>query len=65
GGRGVSEFNATKQKLSVAEEKVLVEFILESATRGFPMNQKSIVRYANEILEGKEGPGYTPVGHNW
>ena len=35
--RNIDEVNATKQKLTVAEECVLVHFILKSADCGFPL----------------------------
>ena len=44
-------FNASKQKLSTAEECVLVDFIKESVDRGFPMIYFTINSYANTILQ--------------
>jgi len=47
----MDEANAAKQKLSLAEECVLVNFILNSADCGFPMTHCSIESYANAILQ--------------
>ncbi|KAJ7193758.1 hypothetical protein GGX14DRAFT_339222, partial [Mycena pura] len=49
GGRSMAEFNASKQKLSVQEERVLVDHVLASADRGFPMSHAAIVDHANSI----------------
>ncbi|TDL17553.1 hypothetical protein BD410DRAFT_690290, partial [Rickenella mellea] len=65
GGRSITEMNAAKQKLTPAEERVLVDFALESADRGFPLTHRSIENYANNILESKYGEGYEPVGEKW
>ena len=37
-GQSIREFNVTKQLLLTAEKTVLVQFILESADCGFPLN---------------------------
>jgi hypothetical protein len=65
GGRSISEFNASKQKISKVEENVLVQFIKESADRGFPMSHKTIAFHANAILQSHLGDGYEPVGESW
>ena len=65
GGRSISEFNALKQKLSKAEEQVLVQFIQESADCGFPMSHKTITFYANSICQSRLGDGCEPVGESW
>lgn len=54
------EFNSTKQKLTVAEEKILVKFSLESANGGFPMKHRQIEHHANTVLELSE-----PIGKRW
>ena len=38
GGRSMSAFNASKRKLGIGEEQVLVDFILESADRSIPLS---------------------------
>ncbi|KAH7917906.1 hypothetical protein BV22DRAFT_992342, partial [Leucogyrophana mollusca] len=65
GGTSISEFNATKQKLTPAEEQVLVDFLVESADRGFSLDNTGIEQEANEILKSPQGIGYESVGHNW
>jgi hypothetical protein len=65
GKRSIDEANAMKQKLTVAEEHVLADFILKSADRGFPLTHRLIERYANAILQKRIGPTYQPVGKNW
>ena len=73
GGRNIpmSAFNASKQKLSPVEERVLVDFILGSAGRGFPMTMKQIDESANGILRRRLGEQYDEenkehcVGKTW
>lgn len=55
GGRSMAEFNASKQKLSPKEERVLVDHVLASADRGFPMSHAAIVAHANSILKSRGG----------
>ncbi|KAJ6536520.1 hypothetical protein DFH09DRAFT_833078, partial [Mycena vulgaris] len=50
GGVSMSAFNATKQKLTPAEERILVDHICTSADRGFPMTHKAVVAHANSII---------------
>jgi len=64
-GKSMLEFIATKQKLTVPEEKALVKFILESAEIGFPLNHRQIEKHANVILQSKQGPEYKPVRKQW
>lgn len=47
-----------------AEERVLVDFILESADRGIPLPVKNIRLHADAILAGREMPD-TPVSDAW
>jgi hypothetical protein len=60
----MSAFNASKQKLSPAEECVLVDTILESANRGFPLSHPEIASTANIIIQERATPG-EPVGTAW
>jgi hypothetical protein len=64
GGRSIGTFNASKQKLTHSEERVLVDFILESADRGLPLSHKNIQTHANTIITGRDVPG-EPVGEAW
>ncbi|TFK16895.1 hypothetical protein FA15DRAFT_547669, partial [Coprinopsis marcescibilis] len=54
-----------RQKLTEVEEKTLVQFILESADRGFPLRHREIIQYANLLLQTRNGPSYEPVGVSW
>lgn len=64
GGRSISAFNASKQNLTHPEERVLVDFIGESADRGLPLSHKNIKAHANAIIAGRDKPG-EPVGEWW
>ena len=59
------EFNATKQKLSQIKEGVLVNLILESASRGFPLKHCEIQQYANAIHQSRLGVDCEPVSDFW
>ncbi len=59
-----SVFNASKRKLTHAEERVLVDFILESSDRRLPLNLKKIEEHADAILEAREQSS-EPVGSSW
>jgi Tc5 transposase DNA-binding domain len=65
GGVSMSAFNSLKQKLTVAEEKTLVDFALGCADRGLPVTHAQLAGYANQLLEKRIGPDYVPVGQNW
>ena len=62
GGRSLADFNLGKQNLTPAEEKVLVNFILESVDRGFPMTHQNVAKYANDVLKSQ---GERSVGDSW
>ena len=64
-GKTKLEFSATKQKLSQIEENVLVNFILESADRGFPLKHREIRQYANAIRQSRLGTDCEPVSDFW
>jgi hypothetical protein len=65
GGQSIREFNATKQLLSTAEEAVLVQFIIESADRGFPLNHDLIKFYVNAIIASRAGADADMCGKKW
>ena len=65
GDISMSAFNALKQKLLVAEEKVLVDFALGCSDRGLPLTHASLTSYANKILQGCLGDQFVLVGKNW
>ena len=60
----MSTFNASKCKLTAAEEHVLVDFITTSADHGLPLSLANIREHADAIILGRETPG-EPVGENW
>jgi transcriptional regulator with XRE-family HTH domain len=64
GGTSLSAFNATKRKLTHAEERVLVDWILESSDRALPPSLANIAVHANGILGGREVL-VEPVGESW
>jgi hypothetical protein len=63
--RSIDKANAQKQKVTVAEEHVLVDFILKFTDRGSPLTHQAIESYANAILQKRLGPTYQPVGKKW
>ncbi|KAJ7128353.1 hypothetical protein C8R44DRAFT_528589, partial [Mycena epipterygia] len=65
GGQSIAEVNVKKQKLSPAEERVLVDHILISADRGFPMARKVVVAHANSILEARGAEELIDLESNW
>lgn len=65
GQQSMAEFNTTKQNLTPAEEEVMVQLIETSSDWSNPLTYKAIEKYANEIIERREGPDFEPVGVNW
>lgn len=65
GGTSMSAFNAGKQRLTPEEERVVVDFCLESADRGFPLTHKNVYTAADNILTARLGDDHDPLGHNW
>ncbi|KIM87840.1 hypothetical protein PILCRDRAFT_53213, partial [Piloderma croceum F 1598] len=61
----MSSFNSLKQKLTIMEEKVLVDFALGCTDHGLPMTYAQLAGYVNQLLEKRIGPDYVPVGQNW
>jgi len=64
-GHSVSGFNALKQKLTPAEEEVLVASILESSKHGFPPTHHQIAIEADRVQSMRLGDSYQPVGKQW
>jgi hypothetical protein len=60
----MNAFNASKQKLTHAEERVLVDFIGESADAGLLLSHQNIRNHANAIIAGRDVPGEL-VGDAW
>lgn len=65
GKRSSKEYHQEHQKLTIAQETILEEFIWESVDQGFPMTIKQIEDYANLLLRSRVGPEYEPVGESW
>ena len=64
-GRTRAEYSETQQKITPNEEIVLINFILESADRGFPLQHREICQFANTILQSHLGSAYEPVSKSW
>ena len=54
-----------QQKLKPSEEQTLVNFLIESAERGFPQTLHQIENFANLIRQSRLGPECEKVGENW
>lgn len=65
GGRTMREAHEEQQKLTPAEEAVLVDFLMESADRGFPVSVCDIDVMADLIRSRRLGPDCTKVGASW
>jgi hypothetical protein len=65
GGVSMSAFNAGKQRLTPAEERVVVDFCLESADRGFPLTHDNVYKCADNILSARLGSEHDTLGLNW
>jgi len=61
----MSAFNPLKQKLTVAEENLLIEFALGCSDQGLPVTNSQLANYVNSLLEAQRGKDYAPVGKNW
>ena len=64
GGTSMSAFNTMKRKLTHAEERVLVDRILESSNCTLPLSLANIAMHADRILGGRKEP-VEPVGESW
>ncbi|KAJ7674115.1 hypothetical protein B0H17DRAFT_838264, partial [Mycena rosella] len=49
----MNTFNATKQKLTPSEERVVVDTVLACHDRGFPLTHAAITAHANDILKSQ------------
>ena len=68
GGVSISNFNATKQKLTPAQERVLVEYLQESARRSFALNHTQLRQEASVIYKESVEANVAeqdPLGQNW
>ncbi|PBK87888.1 hypothetical protein ARMGADRAFT_938232, partial [Armillaria gallica] len=58
-GMPMTHFNVGKQRLTVMEESMLAQLILESASQGFPLACNEIKQSANAILQTRIGADET------
>lgn len=58
-------FNASKQKLSLAHELLLVKFICESADCSLPFSQSEVKRYADAMIQQEKGDNKHHVADSW
>lgn len=65
GKQSIQDFNASRQKLTRAEEEVLTQLIETSADWSNPLSYKEIARYAVEILRKREGDESMEIGCSW
>lgn len=65
-GVGLSkhESNATKSILSESEAFTLIDFTIDMAYRGFPLDLKALKRHALEIAQIRQ-PEVQRLSHNW
>lgn len=64
-GLSLSEFAASRQKLTPAEEDILVQSILEASRHGFPPTHHQIAMEADCIQSARLGDLYQAVGKQW
>jgi Tc5 transposase DNA-binding domain len=62
GGRSIREFNAEKQWLSGAEEKIVSDYGVELAIRGFPFNHRRLKEHVDKIAHAHYGAEGTRTG---
>ena len=65
GGRSIQEGHEDLQKLTPAEETVLVNFLNKSAARGFPQTPQNLANFANMIHRNCLGAKCEDVGESW
>ena len=65
GGRSIRDAHKDQQKLTSAEEAVIVDFVNQSADRGFPQTCQNITQYANLVRHNCLGPDCEEVGDMW
>ena len=64
-GRSTQEAHEDQQKLTAAEEAVLVDFLEQSADRRFPQSHHNITQYTNLIHQNRLGPDCEGLGNTW
>ncbi|KAH9009830.1 hypothetical protein EDB84DRAFT_1240814, partial [Lactarius hengduanensis] len=67
GGRSLTEANGEKSWLMSEEQDVIVQFVIESARRGFPLSPKRLREHTECILRARLGDKFPEdgLGKNW
>jgi len=65
GGRSIRKGHKDLQKLTPAEETVLVNFLNESMACGFPQMPKNLANFTNMICRNYLGAKCEDVGESW
>ena len=67
GGKSMAESNADKGWLLPSEAKEVVDYAVEVATRGFPLDHHRLAEHVNEICRARLGAAFPKegVGKNW
>ncbi|KAF9521051.1 hypothetical protein BS47DRAFT_1244723, partial [Hydnum rufescens UP504] len=61
----LSKFNATKGHLSIAESNMLIDWVIEQASQGFPFTHHMLREKAQALLRMKcANPNFT-IGKQW
>lgn len=65
GQRTKAEANAARSWLTDGEVKVVIQYIVEMANRGFPLSHRRLSEHVNEILHARLGATFPGVGKQW
>ena len=67
GKESLLSFNARKKWLTADEEEEVIDFAINSALRGFPLNHQRLREHVNRICRGRNAPGFpeSGVGKEW
>jgi len=61
GGISMSSFNSAKRKLTFDEEDIIIQYVLEDASCGFPFSYDRLEKVANSLLSCRDVPGEVVV----
>lgn len=63
----IRDFNAGKGWLTLEEEDVVVDFAIDTAVRGFPLNHRRLKEHVDEVCQAKLGDTFLVgrVGKEW
>lgn len=65
GGRTCQEASKRRSWLKPEEEEVVIEFLIEMASRGFPFNHWCLKEHVDLLCHGCEGFPEDGIGENW